>query len=108
MQWQPDNPDIPIKKPKALAYLEKMEPHVREAMPPVEIDEVAHDVAQGVAQEYHKEKGGNYEGCIAIVTVALSTTGSSIGGKVGNYMIGKSDNLAQHACRIVFPENPEL
>lgn len=102
MAWHPDNPDIPIRKPRALSKLEKMDFHTLQAMPPVEVDEVCHDVAQGVAEEYHKEKGGSYEECVSVVSVALTTTGSAIGGHVGDLMIGQSDSLASHACRAVF------
>lgn len=108
MNWPPDNPEIPIKKPRAIARLEKMDFHTLEAMPPVEIDEVSRDLAQGVAEEYSHQKGANFDDCIDMVSIALTETGSAIGGKVGSHMIGKCDKIAHDACRLAFPDKNEL
>lgn len=103
MTWYPDA-DIPIKKPKALEKIERLGPKILNAMDPIEVDEVVNDAAVGVAEEYHKELGGNYEDCVNIVSVALTVTGNSISGQVGSHMIGNANILAQQVCRNIFPE----
>jgi hypothetical protein len=104
MEWHPDVPDLPIKKPKKIERLEKMDRRSLDSMPKVEVQELVDDAAQSVADAYKKEvKGANFDECVEIVSVALSVTGSSIGGTVGTLMVAESESASQRACRLTFP-----
>ena len=87
MHWDLDNPDIPVDKPKEIKELEAMGRTNRESMPPREMDEKLEDAASAVARLYKKLPGSDYEGCVGVVSVALSVTGSSLGGKFGTHMM---------------------
>lgn len=104
MPWGPEIPELDLKKPEAIVWLESMGDDVLNAMDPVERDKRIHDSAYELAKAYyHKEKTGTFEGCVSIVSMALSVTGNGIGGVVGNEMVGKSDPAAREACRLVYP-----
>lgn len=102
MKWYPDVPDLPISKPESIEFIETMDPKARESLPGVEVDEIVDKIAYSVASDYKKKVGGDFEGCVDIVSVALSVTGSSIGGRVGQKMVGANQKAAKNACRIVY------
>lgn len=104
MPWHPDVPDLPIKKPKIIETLEQMDRSVLDSMPPVEVQEMVDAVASGVAEAYKEQyKKGNYEECVEFASIALSVTGSALGGQMGKAMIASSEHAAKNACSIVFP-----
>jgi hypothetical protein len=104
MSWHPDVPDLPISKPKKIEMLEKMDPRMLDSMPSMEIQELVEGAALSVAETYHKEiKDANYEGCLEIVSVALTITGAGIGGRAGTAMTSSSEATAKEACRLMFP-----
>jgi hypothetical protein len=108
MPWHPDVPDLPITKPKEIEKLEQMDRVMLESMPFQEVQDIIDEAAHAFARAYHEQvPDGDYEGCIDIVSVALSVTGSALGGKVGTAMIGASQSATKSACRIVFPEEEE-
>lgn len=102
MPWDLDNPDIPVKKPKEVTELETMGKTNRDSMPPREMDEKVEDAALAVAKSYKKLPGADYEGCIGVVTVALTVTGSALGGKFGAHMVSLSVSEAELACKLVY------
>jgi len=102
MSWPPDVPDINLAKPKELAYLEKLEPQVRNAMTKQEVSDHIETIAQRFAENYKQKKGSDYTGCLETVSLALSLSGGAIGGKVGQTLMGTSSVAAKAACRIVF------
>ncbi len=105
--WQ-DVPELGIKKPKKLEEFEELEPHILDAMTPLEVTEHIRDIAESVADAYHREvNGGNYQGCVDMVSVALSVTGNAIGGKVGAEMVGENESAAKEACKLEFPPPEE-
>jgi hypothetical protein len=109
MGWHPDVPDLPIKKPKQIETLEKLDPRVREAMMAVEIEERIKEIAHAVAEAYTKStKNPKYEVCLEIVSVALRVTGSSLGGRLGTAMIASSEHAAKIATDAAFPPEPEF
>lgn len=108
MKWHPDVPDLPITKPKELEKIESMDAAERNAMRDVQVEETVGEIAHAVARDYHKQLGGNYEDCLDIVSVALTVTGSSLGGNLGNAMTSSNESAAKIACRTIFPEPLEL
>lgn len=103
MIWHPDVPNLPIKKPKRIEAIEKMDPTYRESLPQVEVQELVDDAAEAVAKEYKKEfPNGTHERCIELVSVALTVTGSAIGGQVGNAMIAQADKNAERVATMYF------
>lgn len=108
MKWHPDVPDLPISKPKELEKIELMDPAERNAMRDVQVEETVDEIAHAVARDYHQQLGGSYRDCIDIVSVALTVTGSSLGGNLGNAMISSTETAARTACRTIFPEPLEL
>lgn len=104
MHWDLDNPDIPVDKPKEIRELEAMGRTNRESMPPREMDEKLEDAAAAVARRYAKLPGADYEGCVGVVSVALSVTGSSLGGEFGTHMMSRCEIEAELACRLLFQE----
>lgn len=103
MQWHPDVPDIPIKKPKEIESLETMDRRVLDSMPGLEVEEKVEEIAHAVARAYKEQNPkGNYDECLEIVSIALNVTGSAIGGKVGNAMIAESDSASRTACQLVY------
>lgn len=106
MKWHPDVPDIPIKKPKQIEKLERMDRVMLDSMPSAEVDEKVEEIAIAVAKECKKQiKNCSFESCIEMVSIALETTGSAIGGKVGTAMIAAQDKAAKSACSIYFSNN---
>lgn len=103
MPWHPDIPDVPIKKPKIIEDLEQTDLTVRESMRSLEIDETIDAVAHAVALAFKKECQGSYDECEEVVSIALTVTGSALGGRLGNAMIAASEHAAKSASRTVFP-----
>lgn len=104
MTWHQDVPSIPIKKPKEIEALELMNRVSLDSMPPLEVQEKVDEIAHAVARDYKKQiKNGTFEECLEIVSIALSVTGSAIGGQVGNAMVAASNSAAQIASRHAFP-----
>ena len=108
MSWHPDVPELPIKKPIEIEKIEGMDPIVLNAMRDVQIHETVEEIAHAVARDYHEQLGGNYEDCVNIVSVALSVTGSSLGGNLGLAMVASKDTASKNACQMIFPEPLEL
>lgn len=104
MAWNPDTPELDFKKPPTIIYLEELNDNTLNAMDFVEIDEHIQNAANEIAQAYHKAKGGNYEDCVLIVSMALSVTGNAIGGKVGGLLVARNEEAARKAGRLVFPD----
>lgn len=103
MSWYPDVPEIPISKPRLVRELEKKSRTFLDSMPGVEVQETVDNIAEAVAATYKKEHPkGTAEKCLEIVSVALTVTGSAIGGHVGNAMIAQSDKAAQRATNLYF------
>lgn len=94
-----DVPSLPFKKPKNLIHLEQMARSQREAMDPYEVKEHIQEVAESLAEGYHKSVGGDYEGCVSVVARALSETGAAVGGRFGASMVGESERAACKVCR---------
>ncbi len=107
MPWDPNETEIPINKPKEITELELMGRETLSSMPPREMDEKIEEAANAIAQQFNKQEEGDYESCVAVVSVALSITGSALGGEFGNLMVGKSDSQAQHACRRIYRTEPD-
>lgn len=106
MAWHPDVPDLPIKKPKVIEKIEKMDPVELNSLPGVEVQELVDEVAHAVAKAYKNEVvNGNIDECEEVISIALSVTGSAIGGQVGLTMIAESDSAAEKASAIVFPND---
>ena len=104
MSWHPDIPDIPIKKPKEVENLELMDKVSLDSMPSVEVGEKVDEIAHAVARDYKSQiKNGSFDECVEIVSIALETTGSAIGGHVGNAMIAASNSAALKASQDTFP-----
>lgn len=104
MSWPPDTPDLPIRKPKEIEKLESMDTVSLNSMPGMEIDETVDDVAYAVARDYRKSGGKDIDECINIVSIALSMTGSSLGGKLGTAMVAASNSASIKASHLVFDE----
>lgn len=105
MSWPPDVPDINLKKPSELEYLEKLDPKSREAMTKQEISDHIETVALRFAETYKQKKGSTYDECCEMVSLALNLSGGALNGKVGLEMMGTSSGAAENACRIAF-DNP--
>ncbi len=104
MKWHPDIPDLPIEKPKQIEQLEQMDRVSLDSMPPMEVQEKVEEIAHAVASAYKEQvKHGSFDTCVEIVSTALTMTGSSIGGHVGDALIANSDKASHHACSIAFP-----
>ena len=102
----PDVPGLPFDKPKQIEALEQMNRAMLDLMPPLEVDETVAEIAHAVATTYkQKVKNSDYDGCVEVVAVALSVTGSSIGGHVGNAMVAANQHMAVIACRRAFPQD---
>lgn len=106
MPWHPDIPDLPIDKPKIIENLEQMDRAALDSMPSAETDELIESAAYDVAKAY-KEKfpNGNIEECFDFVSIALSVTGSALGGKIGLAMVAASDTITEKICRLVYEDN---
>lgn len=107
MNGPSDVPNIPLKKPRALEKLEKQSSEILNAMTPVELDEKIEDVARALAENYAEQMGkdATYDGCLMVVSEALTQTGASIENrKTGDRMIGTCDAKAKEACKILFPD----
>lgn len=104
MAWHPDLPDIPIRKPREIELLELMDRDSLDSMPPLEIGEKVDEIAHAVARDYKIQiVHGSQEECAEIVSIALETTGSAIGGHVGNAMIAARNSAALKASMDAFP-----
>lgn len=104
MQWNEDDLQLPIDKPAPLLSLEKLSDSQLNAMTDVEIDERMDEAAFASAHKYcNKVPQGNYDECVAVVSILLNTSGASVGGKVGAKMVASSESLACQACRRMFP-----
>lgn len=99
-----DVPNLPFKKPKSLSDLERLSSAQREAMDFEEQKERIQFIADSLAKAYAKNKNGDFEGCVLVITSALSETGGSIDGEMGANMVGLSHQAAETACRLVYPE----
>ncbi len=108
MTWHPDVPDLPMNKPHELERLEQLPHSILNAMTRTEIDEKIRDAADSLAQEYHRVNGeqGSLSECVLIVGGALSQTGNSISGHLGQIMVGTSTEAATHACADYYHEHP--
>lgn len=106
--WHPDTPELDFKKPREIAYLERLDDQTLNAMDQVEVKEHIDTAAYETAKAYHDAKGGNYEDCVLVVSTALSVTGNSIGGKVGALLVARSDEAAKKASQMVFPEGAPI
>jgi hypothetical protein len=107
MPWPPDVPDFLFKKPLELEKLEKLPPEIIHAMTRVEIDEKIRDAADSLSKSYSSCPSSelkNYDKCVAVVSGALSETGSSLPGQLGSLMVGTGYDAAQRSCRQFFPE----
>lgn len=99
-----DIPNLPIKKPKQIARLEQTDRATLDSMPGVEVDELVEEIAHATAAAYQEQyPEGHYDECVEMVSISLTTTGSAIGGHVGNAMIAASDKQSQAVCRLLFP-----
>ena len=108
MTWQPDTPNLPIRKPKEIEHLEMADRISLNSMPPAEVQEKVEEIAHAVARDFKKQvKNSSFERCVQIVSIALKVTGSAIGGHVGNAMIAACDTAAINASRDAFPEENE-
>src|SRR6187431_1496425 len=104
MNWHPDVPDLPIKKPREIEILELMDRASLDSMPPLEVYEKVDEIAHAVARDYKIQVlDGSFEECAEVVSVALKTTGSAIGGHVGNAMISARNSAALRASLGAFP-----
>ena len=104
MSWHPDVPDLPIKKPREIEHLELMDRASLDSMPPMEVDEKVDEIAHAVARDYKSQiENGSFDECAEIVSIALKTTGSAIGGHVGNAMIAARNSAALKASLDAFP-----
>lgn len=104
MPWHPDVPELNIPKPKAIKWLEELGDDVLHAMDTVEINRRIDDAAGQIAQEYAKKPGADYEGCVDLISMALSVTGNAMGGRVGALFVGRCDEAAEKAARLVYPD----
>lgn len=105
MIWHPDVPNLPIKKPKKIEDIEQMDPAFLNSLPKVEVQELVDGAAEAVAQAYKQQiPKGNREQCLEIVSVALTVTGSAIGGQVGNAMIAQADKNGERVASLFFPQ----
>jgi len=104
MTFPDDVPDLLIKKPKQLEELESMDRVFLDSMLPTEVQEKVEEIAHAVAAAYQQQKkNGNYDECKETVAVALSVTGSAIGGHVGNALIAASESAAKRSCSAIYP-----
>ncbi|HEV8052609.1 MAG TPA: hypothetical protein VGP47_08940 [Parachlamydiaceae bacterium] len=104
MNWHPDLPDIPIKKPKEIEILESMDRVSLDSMPPLEVYAKVDEIAHSVARDYKDQMpNGSFEECAEIVSIVLENTGSAIGGHVGNAMISACNSAALKASQNAFP-----
>jgi hypothetical protein len=103
MTWHPDVPDLPIKKPKIVEDLECSSLSERESMRSLEIEETIEAVAHSVALAFKKQCQGGYNECEEVVSIALTLTGSALGGRLGTAMVAASEHVAKTTSRIVFP-----
>ena len=105
MQWYPDLPELPIRKPQQIEDLELMSQINLDSMPAVEIQEKVDEIAHAVASGYKQQiVNGSREECQAVVSIALTSTGSAIGGRMGNELIAQSHRTSQEAALVAYPE----
>ncbi len=105
MIWHPDVPNLPIKKPKKIEDIEQMDPTFLNSLPGTEVQEMVDGAAEAVAKAFKQQvPNGTHEQCLEIVSVALTITGSGIGGQVGNAMISQADKNAERVASLFFPE----
>lgn len=100
-----DVPDLPFTKPQQLIDLEQIGTDRLNAMTKAEAYERIEEAAYALANNYRKEKGGDYDSCVDLVSMALRVTGGAIDSKVGPLMIAESEKLAQEACRVIFTDD---
>lgn len=105
MSSELDVPNLPFPKPRMLSKIEEFGPDQREAMDPVEMKERTEDAAEALAVSYHKHIGGDYNGCVGVVTQALTETGACLAGEFGATMIAHSSHAARAACKVIFKKN---
>lgn len=103
--WNPEESQLGISKPPALAWLETQGSAILNAMDDREADKRIQDAGHQLAKNYAKEQKGGYEGCKLTVETALSVAGNSIGGKVGALMVGMSGEVAEKSCRLIYPDD---
>lgn len=104
MNWHPDVPDLPIRKPREIELLEMMDRVSLDSLPPLEVDEKVDEIAHAVARDYKSQTAdGSFVECVEVVSVALEVTGSAIGGHVGNAMIAARNSAALRAGLDAFP-----
>lgn len=108
MNWPPDVPDFPMKKPHVIEKIEKLPSTLLNAMTDVEIAERIRDGANGLAEAYFESRqdDGSLSECKIVVSSALIQTGSSVGGKLGTNMVATSDGASELACKRYYPERP--
>lgn len=106
MSWHPDIPDLPIDKPKIIENLEQMDRTTLDSMPAAETDEIIESVAYDVAKAYQEKfPNGNAKECLDFVSIALSVTGSALGGKIGLAMVAAKDSVAEKVCCLIYEDN---
>lgn len=101
----PNDQEIPpfrFPKPKQLLELETMPFAEKEAMDDVEVQERIEYIAHAIAQSFWEIHNPDFEECVDVVAANLRLIGSSIGGKVGQAMVARSEREADKACRIVY------
>lgn len=103
--WNPEESQLGVTKPRALAWLETQGNDVLNAMDDREADKRIQDAGQQLAKNYVNEQKGDYEGCKLTVSTALSVAGNSIGGKIGALMVAMSDEVAEKSCRRMYPND---
>ena len=66
------------------------------------MQETVDNIAEAIAGAYKKEHPKGTPKCLEIVSLALTVTGSAIGGHVGTAMVAESDKAAQRATNLYF------
>lgn len=102
MCWHPGDPELDIPKPSALKELDGLGDDVINAMDTVEIDRRIDDIANQIAHAYVKKAANDFEECVNLISMVLSVTGSSMGGRVGARFVAKSQQAAQRAAHEVY------
>ncbi len=105
MTWHPDVPELNIPKPEAIKLLEGLGDDVLNAMDNEEIRRRMEDAANQLAHSYAKKPNADYEGCVDLISMALSVTGNAMGGRVGALFVGQSSEAAEKASRLEFPDS---
>jgi len=102
-----DGPDdLPsITKPAQLLNIEELTEQQQNAMTLQEAHERIQEAAYALATNYQNEIGGDYQGCVEVVTTILETTGASFNSSIGPMMVAASKPSACEACRVFFPES---